>query len=218
MLKVWSDELEPDPLVVARLQPYRDEAAATIGEVLGDSARRLTRDYRAESPLGNFVTDLMRRHSQSEVAITNAGGLRADLPQGAVTLGNVLDALPFENTLVVLPLTGKQLTAVLEQGLTLERGMIQISGLEAVYDLERPLHQRLISCRVGDAPLDPERVYSVATNSFLAGGGDLYSTFTEVSEQADSGLLLSQMVTDYLRRTGRIAEPVGGRLVPARSR
>ena len=215
LLKVWSDELEPDPMVVARLQPYRDEAAATIGEVLGDSAVRLTRDYRAESPLGNLVTDLMRRHSQSEVALTNAGGLRADLPQGTVTLGNVLDALPFENTLVVLPLTGKQLTAVLEQGLTLERGMIQVSGLEAVYDLARPPHQRLISCRVGDAPLDPERVYSVATNSFLAEGGDLYSTFTQVPKQADSGVLLSQMVADYLRQRGRIAEPVGGRLLPA---
>ena len=54
LLKVWSDELEPDPMVVARLQPYRDEAAATIGEVLGDSAVRLTRDYPRRVPLGQL--------------------------------------------------------------------------------------------------------------------------------------------------------------------
>jgi len=68
------------------------------------------RDYNRESSLGNFVADVMREMSSADVAFENAGGLRADLPQGAVANGGVLDALPFLNSL-----SGKSLSdAVIE--------------------------------------------------------------------------------------------------------
>src|SRR5207249_768938 len=97
LLKVWSDQLVPDPDVAALIKRYKDQVAPLIGEVLGKSKARLVRDYRAESSLGDFVSDVIREQSGSDIGVINAGGLRADLPEGSVTKGNVLDALPFLN-------------------------------------------------------------------------------------------------------------------------
>src|SRR5215471_18589600 len=150
LLKVWSDKLTPDPVVAAKVQRYKQQVAPVIGKLVGRAKVRLVRDYNRESSLGSFVADVMRETSGADIAVQNAGGLRADLPQGTVTNGNVLDALPFVNTLVVCEMSGAEIREILEQGLTLERGLIQVSGLRATYDLSRPLKQRLIDLRIGD--------------------------------------------------------------------
>lgn len=217
LLKVWSDKLSPDPVVVARLDPYRRQVAPSIGEVVGVAERRFVRDYRAESSLGSLSADVMRQQAGADVGIQNAGGLRADLPEGNVTKGNVLDAFPFVNSLVTLELTGRQIREIVEQGLTLERGMVQVSGLRAVYDLKRPAGKRLVSLDIGGHPADDTKAYRVATNSFLAQGGDLYQTFLRGKVTADSGVLLSELLLDYIRKNRRIAPPPPGRLVPVRT-
>jgi len=214
LIPVWSDQIEPDAKVVARLEPYRRLKAAAVGEVVGTASVRLVRDYRAESSLGCFVADVMRERSGAEIALTNAGGLRADLPEGPVTRGDVVDALPFVNSLVTLEMTGSQIRAVVERGLSLERGLIQVSGLRAVYDLGRPVGQRVVELSVGGAPLDPGRAYRVATNSFLAQGGDLYSTFLDAKTIADTSELLSDVVMDHFRAKKQVGAPRMGRLVP----
>jgi 2',3'-cyclic-nucleotide 2'-phosphodiesterase (5'-nucleotidase family) len=214
LLKVWSELLPPDPVVAAKVRKYQEMVAPQIGEVVGRSPVRLIRDYRAESLLGAFVTDVMRSVSGADVAITNAGGLRADLPEGPVTKGNVLDALPFVNSLVTYEMTGAQICAVLEQGFTLERGMVQVSGLRARYDLSRPRGSRLLELEIGGKPASEKRTYRVATNSFLGQGGDLYATFLEVKPLAEAGLL-SEIVMDYFRKHRTVEKPAMGRLVRA---
>jgi 2',3'-cyclic-nucleotide 2'-phosphodiesterase (5'-nucleotidase family) len=214
LLEVRSDALPPDPIVEARLAPYREAARPVIGEVVGALSRRLVRDYRGESSLGSFVADVMRETASAEVAFQNAGGLRADLPAGAVTKGHVLDALPFVNSVVTMELTGDQVRRVLEQGLTLERGMIQVSGLRASYDPGAPAGRRLVALEIAGVPVDDARRYRVATNSFLAQGGDLYTTFLEGTAAVDGGELLSEVVMRYLRSRGEVGPPASGRLVP----
>jgi 2',3'-cyclic-nucleotide 2'-phosphodiesterase (5'-nucleotidase family) len=211
--KVWSDQLPQDPEVAAKVKHYQNQVAAEIRQVIGSAEVRLVRDYRTESLLGAFVADVMREVSGAEVAITNAGGLRADVPRGEVTNGNVLDALPFVNSVVKCEMTGAQIKEVLEQGFTLERGMVQVSGLRARYDMQRPAGKRLLSLEIGGRPVDDDKLYRVATNSFLAQGGDLYQTFLRV-KQEDTGVLLSTAVIDYFRRKGRIGAPELGRLIP----
>jgi 5'-nucleotidase/UDP-sugar diphosphatase len=179
LLKVWSDQLAPDPAVAAKIKAYKQQVAPQIGRVVGRLKARLVRDYRAESSLGSFVADVMREVGGADVAFENAGGLRADLPEGEVTNGDVLDALPFLNSLVVCDMTGAQIREVLEQGFSLERGMIQVSGLRATYDLSRPIGRRLTELQIGNLPVNDQKTYRVATNSFLAQGGDLYQTFLD---------------------------------------
>jgi 5'-nucleotidase / UDP-sugar diphosphatase len=215
LMHVWSEALEPDPVVTARLAPYRALLEREAGQVVGHADVRLVRDYVRESPLGDFVADVMRSSTGAELAFENAGGLRADLPAGDVTRAHVLDALPFDNSVVTLTLSGRQVRALLEQSLSLERGMMQVSGLKVTYDLSRAVGSRLVKAEVGGHALEDARDYRVATNSFLAQGGDLYQTFLEGRDVKDGQVLLSTVVVDHLRKGVTARIPQAGRLVSA---
>lgn len=175
-------------------------------------ASRFIRKYNTESPLGSFVTDVMRTRAQSDVALTNAGGLRADLPEGNLHRGHVLDALPFINTLVTLELSGSDLRRAIAHGLSLAAGCCQVSGVVARFDPQQPPEERLLSLTVGGVPVEAERTYRIATNNFLAEGGDRYESFKSGRRLAEDALL-SDCVLDHLRRVGTITPPPPGRLV-----
>ena len=210
--KVWSDELPAHQGVAGRLAYYRHRLRAEIGPDLGVATARFIRKYNSESPLGSFVTDVMRARAGSDVAITNAGGLRADLPEGPLHRGHVLDALPFINTLVTLEMSGSDLRRAIAHGLSLSAGCCQVSGVVARFDPRRPPEERLIELRVGGQPVEGERTYRVSTNSFLAEGGDRYESFPRGRRIAEDALL-SDCVLDHLRSAGTITPPTAGRLV-----
>lgn len=215
LLKVWSDKFKPDAEIARKIAFYKKLTAPQIGVVQGVLKSRLVRDYNRESSLGNFVTDVLREVGNADIGITNAGGLRADLPEGEITNGNVYDALPFVNSLVVCEMTGKQIKEVLEQGFSLERGMIQVSGLAAKYDLSKPLGKRLVSLEIGGKAADDGKIYRVATNSFIWEGGDLYQTFLGTKSISKSGLL-SEIVMQYLKDKKTVELPKVGRLIPVK--
>jgi 5'-nucleotidase/UDP-sugar diphosphatase len=214
LLKVWSDDLPAHPAVAARVGHYRQVVSGQIGADIGRATARFVRKYNTESPLGGFVADVMRERARCEVGITNAGGLRADLPAGALHRGHVLDALPFINTVVGLELSGRDLRGVVEQGASLTAGMVQVSGLRAVYDLARPVGNRVLDLRVGDRPIEDDRRYRVATNSFLAEGGDGYAGFRD-GRIAARDAVLSDVFADYISAMKTISAPAAGRLVAA---
>lgn len=213
LLKVWSDRLTPHAAVASRVAAYRAKVVDQVGPPVGRAARRFIRKYHFESPLGAFACDVMRAKAQSDVALFNAGGLRADLMEGPVDRERVLDAFPFPNDSVTLMLPGGALRSVLEQGCSLEAGMVQASGLRATYDPRRPAGSRVLEVRVGDAPLDPERLYRVTTNSFLSEGGDGYAGFLQ-GQVVGRDSVISELVLDHIRRAGVVDLPVMGRMVP----
>ena len=87
----------------------------------------------------------------------------------------MLDAFPFLNDLVTVELDGRALRAVVEQGCSLDAGMVQVSGSRARYDLASARGARVVELDVGGRPVADARTYRVATNSFLAEGGDGYA-------------------------------------------
>jgi 5'-nucleotidase len=101
---------------------------------------------------------------------------------------------------------------VLEQGCSLEAGMVQVSGLTATYAPSRPAGARVLDVRVGGAPLELERRYRVTTNSFLAEGGDGYAAFVG-SRVLARDAVLSDLVLEHVRRAGTVTPPPPGRLV-----
>lgn len=214
LLKVWSDRLPAHAAVAARVAHYRSRVADQIGPPIGRATLRLTRKYRRESALGSFCADVMRERCRADAALTNAGGLRADLPEGELDRGHVLDSFPFLNNAVTLELPGRALKEALEQGLSLRAGMVQVSGLRADYDLAKPIGARLVSLEVDGKPAEDSRMYRVATNSFMAEGGDGYLALREGREIARAPLI-SEIVADHIKAAQRIAPPRLGRLIPA---
>lgn len=202
--------------------PPRVDAVATKwekkAEALGDasvafSPAPLVRNYNGESALGDLITDALRWKTGAQIGLENAGGIRDDIPAGVVTRDAIISAVPFFNTAVTGNLSGAQLRRILEQGLTLQAGLIQVSGLVVTADMSKPEYHRLISVTVNGEPLDDARVYSVVATSFIAGGGDHYPAFIAAPGARDTGILLSDVLEQYAKERHTLAAPAAGRFV-----
>ncbi len=142
-----------------------------------------------ETNLGDLVTDIMRETAGAEAALINGGSLRTSIHRGPIKAKDIYAALPFDNYLVAIRITGRQLWDALEHGVSgLEdkAGRFpQVSGLGFSYSPGAPAGSRVKEVTVNGRPLDPEKVYLVATNDFLAAGGDGYLAFGEALKSGE---------------------------------
>ena len=179
---------------------------------------------RAEECLsGDIAADalLALPGQKIDVALVNGGAVRNSLPGGPVTLGDVLATFPFTNYAVVAEMPGRLLLAALEHGVSdygQDKGrFLQVAGLAYTFDPTRPAGQCVTSARIVDArgevsPLNPDAVYRVATIDYLAGGGDGFTMFEALNWQ-DSGLVLSNVISDYLQSATPLTPRLQGRIV-----
>jgi 5'-nucleotidase/UDP-sugar diphosphatase len=209
LIPVDSLALEPDPLVSAKLEKYR-QAHAEIFERVGRTEARMNRRYIEESDVGNLFADILVDATGADIGFIHSGSLRKDLPAGEIELVDILDTYPFVDDVDVLEMTGDQIRRVLEQSLTLERGLLQVSGLEVVYDLSKPERHRLVSFRHGGQPIAPDAKLTVTVSGFLAEGGDLYDAFPEATTLRKLGKV-SDIVVDYFRARDVVTVPPRGR-------
>jgi len=215
LLVVASDELAPQPIVAAKLAAYRARFPE-VDEVVGRTAERLTRRYNEESELGDLFADILRAHGGTDIALVHSGGIRADLPAGEVTREDLLDAFPFIDFVATLRMTGAQILGVLEQSFSLERGVLQVSGMTVRYDLDRPVGDRVVAVEIGGEPLGPDRTYTVTTFDFLASGADLYTGFLDAEVVDAQGPEFADLLVERFATGEPVAAPEGGRLTPAR--
>ncbi len=197
---------------VARIiEPYNRKVSKQFSRAVGTAALDLTRNPGRESNLGDLITDAMRTASGAQIALQNGGGIRADVLKGPITLEQIYTVLPFDNVIVAMDLTGTQVLKLLERS-TLTDKDLQVSGLKVEYDLSKPAGSRVVSATVDGKPLVPTTVYRVATNDFLAAGGDLYTEFKE-GRNVVFGSELRDAVTDYITHHSPVTVGTDGRMV-----
>jgi 5'-nucleotidase len=203
-------DIPEDPRVAALVadlaRPLEETRRRPVGRLPAALSNAECR--RGECALGNLVAEAMLGAIPgAEVAITNAGGLRAGLPDGQVTLGDVLTVLPFGNTVAIMGLRGADLLAAIEHGLAQGAGgagrFPQVAGIRFAWDPTAPPGSRVRSAEVAAggrfAPLDPGRVYRVLTNDFMRRGGDGYAVFRERAiDPYDTGPVLDEVVADAI--------------------
>ncbi len=199
----------PDPVILAKLAEYREQYPE-IREVVGKTAARMNRRYIEESDVGHLFADAFVAIAQTDIAFIHSGSLRKDLPGGDVRIVDLLDTYPFVDDVIVKDMSGEQIRRALEQSFTLERGLLQVSGLEVTYDLTRPLGQRLIALEHGGADVEDGDRFLVAAPGFLAEGGDLYTVFAE-SEAIRSAGKVSDVIAAYIAGHELVAVPNRGR-------
>jgi 5'-nucleotidase/UDP-sugar diphosphatase len=223
---VDTKDVEPDPAIAALVKTYEDKLDKELGVAIGttetplDSRRATVRG--GEAAIGNLIADAMREAVDADVAMTNGGGIRADreYPAGtSLTRADIFAELPFGNRTVKYELTGAQLETALENGFAnypeTDGRNPQISGMVVTVDLDKPVGERVLSVTVGGAPLDPAKTYTVATNDFMARGGNGYVVFAEGKAlvAAADGKLLASDTIDYIAAKGAVAPMVEGRIV-----
>jgi 2',3'-cyclic-nucleotide 2'-phosphodiesterase (5'-nucleotidase family) len=215
LIPVDSERLSPDAEVSAKLEKYRG-LHPELFEKVGRTEARMNRRYIEESDVGNLFADVFARVSEADLAFVHSGSLRKDLPGGDVSRADILDTYPFVDAIVVLRMTGDQIRRALEQSLTLERGLLQVSGLEIVYDLSKPERQRLVSMRRQGRPIQPTDELEVAVSGFLAEGGDLYDSFPEATKLRTLGKV-SDVVIDFFKGSDVVKVPPRGRQSPVQA-
>ncbi|NIA24814.1 MAG: hypothetical protein GWP04_04530 [Gammaproteobacteria bacterium] len=203
-------EVVPNAEVAAIVARYAAEVDAIKNEVIGETTIAITRDYRYESAMGDWVTDIMRAYDPAiDFAMTNSGGLRADIDAGSITFGEVFEALPFDNTLVTVELTGAEVIQVLEEGITGEHGVVQVSGLQFTFDYDDVAGSRIVGDVIDlstGSPLGSTTTYYVAVNDFMANGGDDYATLA-ASPQVNSYVLVRDLVVDWVKANSPFTPP-----------
>lgn len=200
LIPVLANRIAPDKEAETRIERWEHKVQAFTDEVIGTTDMALLRDYYREFSVGDLVADAYRKAAGTEISMTNAGGLRADIPQGPITVGQILAVYPFENPVLRMSVTGKQLLQMLEHGASLEYGMAQISGLSCTVDLSRPVGHRVVSAFVMGKPLKRDQTYTLATSDYLADGGDGYTMLKKCRKVEPSGAFCTEAIIQFIRK------------------
>ena len=176
-----------------------------------------------ETNLGDLICDALvwgaeREGTEVDAAVTNGGGIRASIAAGDITKKDINTVLPFGNTLSIVKVTGAELLEALEASTyctpTSIGGFPQVSGIEFTVDTTKAYDQgeqypgstyygpksiqRVTIETVGGEPFDANATYTIATNDFMAAGGDTYYAFAAASVNYDLGLSMDEVVMDYI--------------------
>ncbi|MBI4942373.1 MAG: 5'-nucleotidase C-terminal domain-containing protein [Actinobacteria bacterium] len=238
----------PDQTVADLVAGYRTQLAPILSTQLGSATRAVPRsdscgraDGRlCESLVGDIATDALRLRYGTDFAITNAGGLRADLtcpavdsatdfcpaftpPPFTITRGQVLGVLPFGNVATTTTVSGAELKTFLENGVSVMPGangrFPQVSGLCFTYDISAAVGSRVTSvvrqaadgtCTGPAVDLTAAASYTIASNDFMANGGDGYPNVIGRSVTRE---LLDQVLADYVTAASPLAPSIQGRIV-----
>ena len=221
-------EAPADSEITARANAIIAEIEADYGTVFAKTEITLNGEKAPgnrteETNLGDLITDALvwgagQQGETVDAAITNGGGIRATIEAGDITKKDINTVLPFGNTLSIIKITGAELLEVLEASTfcTPEAigGFPQVSGIEFTLDTTKAYDQgeeypgttyfapktinRVTISTVGGKAFDPAATYTIATNDFMASGGDTYYRFVNATANYDLGLPMDEVVMDYV--------------------
>lgn len=196
------------------LAPYRKGVDEMMGKKIGKSASELS---NAEAPLLNFLSDFCLDEAAKlvdgkvDLALMNKGGIRRSLPKGDITQGQIIMMQPFDNRIVVEEIKGSDLAEAFD--VMASRGGDGVSrGVEAVFD---PSTRKCTSVTINGAPIDPERIYRLATIDYLANGGDYMKPLTRGTQIAKSSRVVYADLIDYIKSIKKIKPRTEVRMRPA---
>ena len=197
---------EEDKNLIVNLRKYQEKVDKLLSEVVGKS----TGDYvvtsvrKEQTPIGDLVCDAMKNATKEfgvDFAITNSGGIRADLLRGGVTKKSIYEVLPFDNTIVVVKMSGYDLLTLFNYIAKIKQGsgaFPQVSdGVEFTINFRDQIFQDI---KINGTPIDfAKEDYKVAINSYMLEGGDGYEMFSKSSDIYDTAKYQRDALIDYIK-------------------
>jgi len=213
-------EIADDPGLVELLQPYVDKVDAVLDESIGTATAPFlnANTRKEETAIGNMVADSMlwfcnEMNLNADFAFQNGGGVRTDIADGEIKKRTIYEVLPFDNSVALVTMKGSDVIELF--GRTPETvghgAMPQVSKeVSFVIDTASGTVSDLL---INGEPVDPNREYKVATNSYLASGGDGYSIFKSAVAYYDTSLMQRDAFIEYVVSLGGTITPsVEGRI------
>ena len=207
LIKIEDNLIEPDKEINIVMENYRKKYETLALQEIGRASTDLTITKSRESNLANLIADIIRETSKADVGLINSGGIRENIPKGLITMEKIYRILPFDDLIVTMDLTGRDLENIMSCNFRQKHGILQVSGLKLKYNLSSPEAGQLISIMVGNKPVQPDAIYKVATIEFLADGGNNYEGFKN-KKNLHKLVSLRDTVVEYFKNhsplTGKI--------------
>ncbi|HEV2801686.1 MAG TPA: bifunctional UDP-sugar hydrolase/5'-nucleotidase [Pyrinomonadaceae bacterium] len=222
-------ETTTDAEVAKLVEPYDRETQEWLARVVGESAAELTAEEARfrDTAILDLIQRVQLEVGRADVSMVASFNPQARLPKGNVTVRDIAGLYIYENTLVVLEVTGQQLKDALEHSAkyfrAYETGRTPAQlvdekipaynfdiaeGVTYDLDLTKPVGARVQNLRFRGQPLDPARKLKLATNNYRVGGGGGYTMFRGAPEVYRSSVEIRELIIDWVERNRRIpAEP-----------
>src|SRR5699024_413910 len=231
------DGYEADEEAAEVLAEYKEDIDEVMNEEIGAAAEKDLTNPRQEKPgddsvraneteLGNLITDAMlakakEKYPDTVIAVQNGGGIREAIDEGPITVGEVINVLPFGNDPVIADLTGDEIKEILEHSVRHapeeNGGFLHVSGMKFTYDSSKEQGERVQEMYVKEddeyVEIELDKEYRVTTNNFTGQGGDGFETFAKAYEDGrvkDIGESDWEQLRDYM------VEDLDGKVNPER--
>lgn len=206
-------DAKPDSQALAIIASYKVSVDSVMSPVLGMS-RVAMNAMRPESLLSNWAADVMVEGSTAtglptaDLGLVNIGGLRNNMPKGVVRKGDILLISPFENSLVVLEMKGKDLLKLM-QNIAAVGGEGVSKSVKMVISKDR----KLISATINGEIISPKRTYTIATLDYLAEGNDKMYALKKAKKRYEIGLKARDVMMESIIKNRIIDSKIEGRIV-----
>ncbi|MBM3533538.1 MAG: bifunctional metallophosphatase/5'-nucleotidase [Alphaproteobacteria bacterium] len=217
--------VQPDPEIAAIVKKHNDKLDVELNVEIGTSTVAMSSkrdDVRTkETAIGNLISDAIREAVGADVGLTNGGGIRGDKTYDAGVVlkrRDILTELPFGNKTVLLELKGSDLKEAMETSVgrveEKQGRFMQVSGMTLVFDPKAERGKRVVEIKVAGQPLDPNKTYKVATNEYVAAGGDGFEVLKKGKSMIDESAakLMASQVIDYIAAKKTVSPKVEGRI------
>ncbi|MDO5062732.1 MAG: 5'-nucleotidase C-terminal domain-containing protein [Peptostreptococcaceae bacterium] len=204
-------DVKPEQAIVDAIKKVEEKQKVILDKVVGKAAVDLVGDREivrtGESNLGQLATAAMLDLTKADVAITNGGGIRASIKAGDITMRDMVTVFPFGNIIMVKEVKGSDIVAALEHGTNEypnEKGAFpHVGGVTFTLRVNAPVGKRVTDVKIGGQPIDLNKTYKVATNDFMAAGGDGYTMFKPYPSKAEYNTLMDTLL-DYVKKVGTV--------------
>jgi len=211
---VVDETIPEDPVIASMVAAFKKPIAELQEQPIGNTANGISRDPIAggERLMGNVLADAMLAATAGQGAVaafTNSGGVRSSIEAGVITYGEAIAVAPFSNTLVILTLTGAELRAALEHGLT--GGGLLLPSKGTSYKAQGG---KITEAIIGGQPLDDTKTYKLCFNSFTASGGDGHNVLKNApGARTDTGIVDIDALVDFIKKNTPLDPKPEGRIV-----
>lgn len=219
------------------VEKYRKKVDTVLDETIGEALTDLDGESvrQQETNLGDLIADIIKNAAHADVAIIGGGSIRTSIKKGEIKIKHIYSVSPFNSYVVAVRLTGRQILEALENGVSaIEEGggrFPQVSGISFVYSRSAPVGSRVKAVMINGQKTDPDKEYVVATDDFLAAGGDGYKVFGEAVRASkdysvvggmmkgeklaysNSGKWVRDVVVDYIKDLKKIYSVAEGRTI-----
>lgn len=206
-----TNEKGEDETISSYVKPYKDAIDKDLSSVLAYCPETQDKSKgKWQTNIGNLLAEITfelgnpvfqkRENKNLDICLLNHGGIRAMIPKGDVTTRTAFEVMPFENSLIIVGLSGKEIRTLAEYILK-EKKPHPLYGIKIFIDKETLKINRI---EINNQPLDDNRIYYVGTSDYLANGGDNMTFFKESSIKFDMDYKLRNMLIDYFKKVDTI--------------